>query len=302
MFGFMGKYSPGRVNLKTRTYFKYGVYARYLQNTLIPKILLTKPCGGWDNPQAEIHVLTSKGDWLNLIWVLKSLYRVIEEPYKLCIHEDGSLNDGEINTLKWHFPGARVIYRAESDAAVNARLEEFPLSKELRSWNNLSLKVFDFATFLDAERMFLLDSDILFFEKPVHLLNCINDKNYQLNTLNKDWVHGYTLSAEKLSEETGLVVPDLINSGLGLIHKNNQHLADYEEFLNIPEMIGHPHRIEQTLVALSCANAGFEFLPKEYDVEKAVRKEGVVKHYTGPIRKYFFTSGVKRLCNMGILD
>ena len=35
-------------------------------------------------------------DWLNLLWTLKSFYLVSGRRYRLCIHEDGTLDDGDI--------------------------------------------------------------------------------------------------------------------------------------------------------------------------------------------------------------
>lgn len=113
-------------------------------------------------------MLTSTDDWLNLVWALKSYYRATTRQDALCIHDDGSLPAVAIETLRQHFPNARLIDRVTANAEVLSALIDFPHCAEFRRTNHLAPKVFDFRQYLAADRMLLLDSDVLFFEAPMH--------------------------------------------------------------------------------------------------------------------------------------
>ena len=62
--------------LALRTRLRHGLTTLYFRDVVRPRILRTPPVTGLDDTAAEIHVLTSADDWLNLVWTLKSFYAV----------------------------------------------------------------------------------------------------------------------------------------------------------------------------------------------------------------------------------
>jgi hypothetical protein len=293
----------GRLYYKFHVKFGHGLRTAWYRDRVRWRILESPPVTAEPDRACEIHVLTSARDWVNLMWVLKSFYRHSGRSFALCIHEDGSLCDEERQTLQRHFPHARLIPRAFANQRMEKVLAEFPRCREFRDRNPLSLKVFDFAEFLENERMFLLDSDILFYAPPAELTRRIEDPGYGLNTLNKDWTFGYTVKPEDVRAQIGFDLPPLINSGLGLIHRGTVRPELCEEYLALPNFHSHNHRIEQTLIALCCVRAGFEFLPEEYDVLVATRlPETPSRHYVGEIRHRLYREGVPRLIRSGLLN
>jgi hypothetical protein len=120
--------------------------------------------------------------------------------------------------------------------------------------------------------------------------------------LNKDWNWGYTLEPGTICQQLDFTFPPLINSGLGLIHKDSVRFDWAEEFLGLPGILSHPHRIEQTLIALCSARFGFQMLPPEYDVHVgAINPNTPSRHYTGPIRHLMYGEGMRRLVKAGFL-
>jgi hypothetical protein len=237
------------------------------------------------------------------MWALKSLFRYSGADYALCVHDDGTLGENELRHLESHFPSARILSRPKADERMESVLSTAPRCWQFRATNPLALKVFDFGYFLQADRMFLLDSDILFFAPIRALVERIRDPNYRLNTLNRDWTFGYSVPPDVINERWGYDVPPLINSGLGLLHAGSIDIPHCEELLGIPGFFGHPHRIEQTLIAACSARHGFEFLPTEYDVALTCSKpEQPCKHYTGPIRHLMYREGMRRLVRAGLLE
>ena len=158
----------------------------WYRDVVRPRILATAPIDDTLDPRCEIHVLTTTQDWLNLIWALKSFYVASGRRYALCIHEDGSLDDSALGTLSHHFPAARIIRRAEADAMLEKVLSGHPRSLAFRNGNLLAPKVFDFAVFLQSDRMVLFDSDLLFFAEPTSYLQRAEDPAYRKNTFNAD--------------------------------------------------------------------------------------------------------------------
>lgn len=286
----------GRMLLKFRQRFGRGLRVAYYRDVVRPRILRTVPVRGLTDGRCEIHVFTSTTDWLNLIWALKSFYHASGRRYGLCIHDDGTLTPGQLDQTRRHFPDARLIPRSEADAAVLPTLTGYPRCAEFRRTNLLAPKVFDFAHYLRADRMLLLDSDVLFFTVPTELVRRVEDPTYGKNTVNGDVSSAYTVKADDARVRLGIELLPRFNSGLGLIHKGSLRLDWFEEFLALPGIIGHFWRIEQTLLALCSSRFGAELLPPEYDV-RLTDEVGAVpsRHYVGAIRPLLYKQGMARL-------
>jgi hypothetical protein len=292
--------SIGSLIYRFRVKYSHGPRVAYYRDVVRPRILQTPPVEGLDDRRCEIHVLTSQQDWLNLIWALKSFYAASGRKYELCIHDDGSLEPLSRQQLQRHFPDARLIDRETADREVLPSLEDFPRCRAFRETNHLSPKLFDFRHFLRAERMLLLDSDVLFFENPAELLRRIEDSAYRRNSVNADIQSGYTVDPVAAGKRFGMAVPERFNSGLGVIHGDSLRLEWIEEFLDFPGILGHFWRIEQTLFALCSARFSVELLPAEYRVSLARGVDGcVAKHYVGAVRHLMYGEGIRKLMREG---
>jgi hypothetical protein len=289
--------TAGHLLLRFRQKFGRGLRVAYYRDVVRPRILHTSPVENTYDRTCELHVLTSWQDWLNLIWTLKSFYMASRRNYALCIHEDGSLSRQQLETLREHFPAARVISRVEANDTVLSTLAAFPRCRAFRESNHLSPKLFDFRHYLQSERMLLLDSDVLFFREPAELLRRIEDKNYCWNTVNRDIASAYTVDGKTVKAQSEVDLIEGFNSGLGLIHKDALRLEWMEEFLGLPGILdGHFWRIEQTLQALCSSRFGVELLPSEYDIRLQSRINRVAcRHYVGAIRHLFYKEGISRL-------
>lgn len=294
--------TPGRLLYLFKAKYRHGLLTAYYRDTVRRRILETPPVENTVSPVCEIHALTSEGDWLNLIWTLKTFYRFSKRSYLLSIHEDGSLTPEARAELRKHFPKARLIPREEADRVVPPALAAYPRSAELRRTNVLSLKLFDFRQYLQSDRLLLVDSDILFFEEPVELLRRIETPGYLYNSVNADIGSAYTVDPEVVRERLGFTLPPLFNSGLGLIHRASLDLDWIEEFLALPGIVGHWWRIEQTLFALCSSKFGVELLPEVYRVRLEGDSAGLpCRHYIGKIRHLMYREGIRNLVRSGFL-
>lgn len=300
----MVRLTPGALKLAVDDAVKHGAKGIWYRDVVRPRILQTPPIAGTSDKQCEIHVLTSAGDWLNLLWTLKSFYVVSGRRYALCIHEDGSLDAAALGHLARHFPDARIVRRADADAMAERRLREFPRSLEFRRTNLLAPKVFDFLAFLESDRMAVFDSDLLFFDEPSAYLTRIEDPAYMLNTFNADMKDAYTVDGDAVRPLIGHDVVQRFNSGLGLAHRRSLRLDWIEEFLSLPGILeGHFWRIEQTLYALCSSRFGVELLPPEYTLNFEPGINGrPFRHYVGGIRHLMYSEGMAYLSQRGLLS
>ena len=235
---------------------------------------------------------------------MKSFYAASGRRYALCIHEDGTLDPFALSSLQQHFPTARIIRRHEADQRLAQELAGFPRSSQFRKANLLALKVFDFISFLQADRMVLFDSDLLFFDEPTDYLSRLEDGNYRLNAFNADCDSAYTVDAEAVRTRLGFELLARVNSGFGVIHRDSMRLEWIEEFLALPGLAeGHFWRIEQTLYALCGSRYGAELLPQAYDVRlEAGIPPRIFRHYVGAIRHLMYGEGIAHLVQDRFLD
>jgi hypothetical protein len=289
--------TPGALWLKYRQRFGHGLRVAWYRDVVRPRILSTAPIVDTADKRCEIHSLTSKEDWLNLIWALKSFYWMSGRRYSLCIHEDGSLDDRIIGLLHQHFPAARIIRRKDADARLTDALRPFPRSLEFRRTNLFGPKLFDFMTYLESERMALFDSDLMFFAEPTAYLQRVECQGYRKNTFSADCHDAYTVQPAEVLTRAGFELLPRMNAGFGLVHRNSICWDWTEEFLSLPGLLdGHPWRIEQTLYALCSSRFGAELLPDEYTVRLEPGIGGrCFRHYHGVIRHLMYDEGIARL-------
>jgi hypothetical protein len=296
--------SAGGLYLRFRQWSEHGMSTAYYRDIVRQRILRTAPVTGTIDRICELHVMTCRRDWLNLIWTLKSFYQFSKRHYALCIHEDGTLPPEGIGQLRRHFPDARLIRRRDADARLEVALRGYPRSLTFRRANVLALKLFDFAVYLEAERLALFDSDLLFFSEPTAYLQHVESTGSCKNVFNADFASAYTVSPEMVRAHAGLELQPRVNSGLGLIHRNSLRWDWIEEFLALPNIQdGHFWRIEQTLFALCSSRYGVELLPDEYTL---YLEPGIglrpYRHYVGTIRHLMYREGIARLTKTGFLN
>ncbi|KQI67165.1 hypothetical protein AN189_16965 [Loktanella sp. 3ANDIMAR09] len=286
----------GRLFYKARHLARQSPRLIHARDIIRPRILKTAPVTGTTDTDAELHVLTSTGDWLNLIWSLKSFYAQTGRSYALAIHGDPDLSAEAITALRHHFPDARVIEQSDARDAVLDSLSGHPRCRRLRETNTLSIKSFDFAHFLNSDRMILFDSDLLFFDRPTAFLDRLDDRSRRVNAYNADVDTAYAVDIDTIRAHGFDIVPQ-INSGFGLVHRDSLNLDWMEEFLGIPGMMeGHFWRIEQTLFALSGSRFGAELLPEDYRVFlQGDVGDKPYRHYVGAVRNQMYTEGMRRL-------
>lgn len=193
------------------------------------KALCTKPVmTGVDKDSFEIHLLICHEDIGMLIYCLKSFLYFSEKAYHVVLHDDGSLTKKDIKRLKRHFVNIRILKKKQADKLVYDKIKEYEAIKKYRysymckNWvyrTNfnpyvLSIKLLDFNLLSNAKKILVLDTDILFFKKPIEILEWINDDK-----------ENRILSSVEQSPR------NIFNSGILCINKDIFNLDHIEEWI-----------------------------------------------------------------------
>lgn len=248
-----------------------------------------------------LHLLASKHDWKMALWMLASFHEASGRRWPVVLHEDGSLGEGEISIFRRLFPQIRVITRLEADATMLTALQKYPRCAEYRRKMPHGLKAFDIPFFCQSDRFLMVDPDVLFFQKPVEILDWVDCPPDGSCWFNQDFQEPSPLSQELSIRDLGVQLWPRVNSGLCLLNKKTvSDLGAMESYLAHPALQDSKiqWRVEQTLLALCASKANLGgLLPASYKVSPNKHRQPycVARHYVGCVRDRFLSEGVKEL-------
>lgn len=137
-------------------------------NRLFTGVLSTPPIAVDPTSSIELHALVCRRDINMMLTSAKSLLQYCP-PVSLVLHDDGSLSDSDCTTLHQHLPNVTLIGRAEADAEMRRVLPPPVFLK--RQQHFFLLKLFDFNHFNRGTHTLMLDSDILFLQRPDEVID-----------------------------------------------------------------------------------------------------------------------------------
>jgi hypothetical protein len=290
------RYYLSRANDLRKEFFYRDIYRK--------RILSTRGVVCDPDAPLEVHALTCQRDYLDLIWCLKTLSHFSKLPFHMVIHDDGSLGNDALEALSRHLMNSRIIRRAHADEEMKRVLKPFARCGRFRAGLVLGLKLFDFPHFATREQFLLLDSDILFFNPPVYMVQAIEKRQ---SFFMSDYQDAYIYQRCDLGTLHGLDVIEGINTGLAFLHRG---LFDYEVMEDYcgslkEEDYGHPWA-EQTLIALLASRSGHnhERLPCAYQIStQAIDASSISHHFVNDgSRPRFYRDGLRFLRKSGFLD
>lgn len=247
-----------------------------------------------------------ESDWLPMMWMLKSLARVMGELPMLVIHIQRKPKPSALAALKHHFPNARFVMPEEAKRVVSQYLAKHRLTR-CQDWlwrAPILHKLVTVQIFASATNLIWIDSDVLFFNRPEEFLR-VGQEPLDKVYFQKDCTVSFTLSPDEAQRDLGISITKRINAGLMMRPKNSIQLEKVEEFLAHPSVAQYSGLLDQTLQALCASADGIdENLPESYviNLEKDVDPSTIVcRHYAGPTREWLTSQGMKWLIQQGIL-
>jgi hypothetical protein len=251
------------------------------KNARPSEILDTPPISCSPSSHLKVATLVSSKDVEMLVWSLKSLFYFSKRDWDLWII-DGGLAPRDETVLLHHFPNARIFF--ERDLVNN--LDDFPLLKGLRFQRRYppAKKIIDVPWLLGDQKFLLLDSDVLFFRKPVELVDLLENPTQQ-----------FAFCVDRLG----------INSGVAIVPGAKINFAELEALLfSMTEETRAGWQVEQDLYAL-LSKTYFHRLPESYAIEPEVHfgyESLVCCHFVHVCRHRFYEKGIEQLRRMNFME
>ncbi|HLG54682.1 MAG TPA: hypothetical protein VI485_05090 [Vicinamibacterales bacterium] len=254
----------------------------------------------------EVHLLCHRGDYLCAIWALKSLCLTSGVRWPVVIHLQGRVTSTMRRRLRRHLPDARLIEQDAADAAVRQALaSDYPRLLEARRQSPFMMKLVDPVLLTKAERIVVLDSDVLFFRDPQELRAHAEGASNGSWVFQRDPISTYNVTEAEARSAFGIALPDCVNSGIAVIPRSLVDLRLCERLLEHPDVRRPSGWIEQTLFAL-CAGARGDvtYLSSSYviSLERGLDYDALTaRHYAGPSRPLLTEEGMPYAALQGCL-
>lgn len=271
------------------------------------------PCG--ETRGYEMHILTQERDRTLAFWALKSFYYHLGERPPLVVHDDGSLTRESFRLFHDHFPGCSVIpaEQADADSRLREALGSLPLCE---SWRYrcefpLAKKLFDFACLSTEPFIVSLDSDILFFRKPLEVVECARAAEPFMSS---DYQQAYefdTALVRRAGHDFDLL--PRLNTGLFGLRRDDFDFRVVETLLEACVNASPGRRfqfwkgwLEQTMLACLFSRAGGRHVLdlSRYQVSSMlIGDQTVSQHFVNDgSRSAFYTWGLRKLHETGFLE
>jgi len=127
------------------------------------------------NPDArvELHTLTGHAHLYMYMTMLKSLLRFHDDIAVVAHDGDNTITERDRALLKQHIEGIEIIDKDTADKAMLTALAAYPRCLKYRSRIVNAVELLDFNVLAQREKLILVNSDVLFLEKPQRLVDWI---------------------------------------------------------------------------------------------------------------------------------
>lgn len=170
---------------------------------------------------------------------LRTLQRSWQEPFKLIIHEDGSLTEEDREKIAAALPNTEILRRKDHVEKIESVLAGFPAARKYRSEHPLSNKLLDVPIIASEPDLHFVDCDLVFFRPFTGLFDAPG------TLFSREDDQGFSARILPLMKMRG-PLPCGFNSGLFRLPKAKYDLDVIEWFLSKPELRTFPQLVEQT--------------------------------------------------------
>ncbi len=275
----------------------------YYKDYYAKRILDSPPVECDSSVPLEVHMVTHESAMLESLWCLKTFYHFSEIRPKLFIHDDGSLSEESTSIFLNHFKEARVIGKLEADLKMQEYLKDYEFSHMYRfaNYGAHSLKLLDFYRFSDNKPVLGLDSDVLFFQKPLELLNCAQT---QQGFYMCDYRDSYSLPTNQLENNFQLKIVPRVNTGIFYFLQDRYYdRVLIEQWLKLAYQHQYPYKqwTEQTAFAIlfSKYRTNFKSASHLYQISSEPLSDQTVSHHfvNDGSRRFLYIDGLRYLNN-----
>ena len=246
----------------------------------------------------EVHYLTGAKYWYQTVFCHASLQHHAPSRITPVLYDDGTLTQEYLDAVRGVIPWVRVETLSEIEARLDQHLpwSRFPTLRQRRIEQPLIRKVLDLHTGRPNWKM-LLDSDMLFFQRPDWLLDWLasDDKKPAFMV---DVVEAYGYSHALRSELVGgKPFPDRANIGIFGWRGADLDLDWLEHAVRtLLEQEGTHYNLTQGITSMLYAGLDCDVAPADDYVVLPSLEEGrhptaVLHHYVAESKRSYFQHG-----------
>jgi hypothetical protein len=262
------------------------------------KAVETLPPLEFAGPGLEVWYLTGNKFWYQTVFCAWSLAKYSKRNIALRLVDDGSLTEWQINQMKQIFSDVIVQTPFNCDATMDKYLpsDKFPRLRNLRCVYPHIRKLTDVHVGSTGQKL-VMDSDMLFFGRPVLLLNWLESKTIKGPIYMTDVIESYGYPRYLLEELVGATIPNRVNVGICGLWSDSLDWSEIEYWCKeLQSRFGNSYYLEQALVSMLVARqTSFQVPEDDYIVlpnfQQIINKEGVLQHYVSESKKHYFKFG-----------
>ncbi len=278
-------------------------YAQWRRDRCRPRIeTLPAVSAAEDAGEIEIHMLCGLAQADMGIWASWSIMRFLPNAL-LYVHSDGTLTADDFQQWQSIVPSSILITSAETDERFMTELgRDLPALARWRDGYWSARQVIDFHLFGRASAFVGMDSDVLCFEPPREVEECMRQDRPAFRWT-RDLRDYYSADRRLLESVTGLAIPPGLNCGFLVCPRFTRD--DFEVMdrtlraLDRASIDVFHWAMGQTLYAICAAHDERSApLPPAYDVRVGkLPRDVVTRHYVSlwNVRPKYFIEGVPRL-------
>jgi hypothetical protein len=248
-----------------------------------------------------VYFLTGKKYLHQTLFCIQSLVKASTTSFKFILVDDGSFDSRLITQIKIQLPGACIVTSQMITENLNTTLPQhlYPVLLHKRSVYPHIKKLTDIHTIPGNEWKLVLDSDMLFWNDPLAMINWL--KAPQGAVCMKDCKESYGYTRQLMEELCGTKIPNKLNVGAIGLDSNQISWDKLEKWTKIlEEKEGSTYYLEQALTAMLLADRNIAVLPDdEYVVNpektRIASRQGTLHHYVDLSKEEYLKSAWKKL-------
>ncbi|HTN00150.1 MAG TPA: hypothetical protein VL088_15440 [Pedobacter sp.] len=247
-----------------------------------------------------IYFLTGKKYLYQTLFCAHSLTKVTKEKIQFNLVDDGSFDEKFIQQVNLQMPGVKIITKADIEINLQNRLPkmEYPYLHHKRVVYPHIKKLTDIHTIDGNPHKLVLDSDMLFWNEPIEIINWLKQPRGCLYMLDCEESYGYDRSL--MQALCGFQIPELMNVGAFGLNSSIINWDNLEQWSKkLEEEQGASYFLEQALSAMLIANEENTILNNE---EYIVNPSGDINnlaedklhHYVDLSKQFYFETAWKK--------
>lgn len=279
-------------------------YSNYFKNRFFSGSLFEKFNGfkyeGDDD--FEVHILCQKNDIWIMVWSLYSfLYFSGLKPSAIIVHDDGSFEDTDVSVLVSKFSNLRVISRPDADSNVLGLLTNEKAKLYRKEGHPLILKLIDVFVLSSAPKIMILDSDVLFFNRPEEVIRFVkggSNSDALISGLPEVFKKFQILVDDEYLRRNNLINSkiEFMNSGIIVYNKSALSMDMLYEYFDNCLRNPPDYFVEMTGWNCLVGQLKYDFLSLDkYIVKGRVTETTVAKHYTSGRRQELYAHGIDKV-------